>query len=174
MADRTEPLIQFIQNLKKLEEAKFTMAAVALTYIGIDMVSFLSLPKGKTKTTRGDFINWVDMHMKGHPEQPYQYRGKDLYAARCGLLHSFGIEAEMQKKDPDILLVAYHNGGKHMFKKEIHPRLVLLGSASLVNDFVAGVEQFLKEAEKNTASRQRIWERLTKLYNYFPITRLEK
>jgi hypothetical protein len=32
-----------------------------------------------------DFKEWVDTYLKTHPEQPYHYRGKDVYAARCKL-----------------------------------------------------------------------------------------
>jgi len=133
------------------------------------MVSFLSLPAGQNVNNRKNFIDWVDKYMEGHSDQPYQYRGKDLYAARCALLHTFGAEAKAHKDDQDIFLIGYHNGGKHALSPDINPRLLILGTSSLTNDFICGVEVFLKDAKKDENLWKQIWERLLKIHQFFPI-----
>lgn len=64
-----------IAEIKRCEEAGATVSAVAMAYVCIDTMAFLSLPVGREIQGRADFISWVDTYMKGHKAQPYQYRG---------------------------------------------------------------------------------------------------
>jgi len=70
-----------------------------MSFICIDAMANLSRPKDKTKVTRSDFKTWVDKHLSGAAEQTYKYRGKDVYAARCSFLHTYGAESELHEKD---------------------------------------------------------------------------
>jgi len=76
-----------VAQLKRCDECEITIAAVAMSYICIDTLANLSRPPDKVKVTRSDFKQWVDTYLKGHEDQRYQYRGKDVYAARCAVLH---------------------------------------------------------------------------------------
>jgi hypothetical protein len=38
--------------------------------------------------------------LKGHEDQPYKYRGLDVYGARCAVLHAFGTEVDFHNKTP--------------------------------------------------------------------------
>ncbi len=60
----------------------------------------------KSKVTRSDFKEWVDTYLTCHENQPYKYRGKDVYAARCAFLHTYGSEAELHESDPDTIRYA--------------------------------------------------------------------
>ena len=91
-----------IQEIKNCELAGATMAAVTLCYVCIDTMAFLSMPESQDNTTKTDFIGWVDAHLKSHPNQHYEYRGVDVYAARCAVLHTWGAEADAHRKDPTI------------------------------------------------------------------------
>ncbi|MCH8112641.1 MAG: hypothetical protein IH905_11925, partial [Proteobacteria bacterium] len=79
-------------------------------------------------------------------DQPYQYRGIDLYAARCAVLHTYSAEAELHRKDSSVRQFGYSNGGLHFFKPSVSENLVIIGAASFINDVIIGVERFLKDA----------------------------
>lgn len=158
-----------VKELKRCEAAGVTTAALVLAYVCIDTMAYLSLPLDKSEQTRHDFITWVDAYLKGHPDQPYQYRGIDVYAARCGVLHAFSSEAERHRKDPDVRVFGYHDGGKHMVDPAKAPRLVLIGTASFLNDVVQAVEAFLKACQEDAALRARVETRLPKVLQTFLI-----
>src|SRR5262249_57578437 len=97
------------RELKGCEAAGATAAAVVMAYVCIDAMAYLSMPADKSEQTRQDFIAWVDGYLKAHPDQPYQYQGLDVYAARCAVLHAFGSEAALHRSDPHIRLFRYHD-----------------------------------------------------------------
>jgi len=85
-----------------------------------DTLANLARPANKKKVTRSDFKEWVNAHLEGHPDQPYQYRGKDVYAARCALLHKYGSEAELHKEDPDTIMFALVEASLPLVPFKVH------------------------------------------------------
>ena len=158
-------LVQMGKELKRTHSAGLLSATLAFAYVCIDTMSYLSLPSEKSQQERSDFIAWVDTYLKGEPSQPYQYRGLDVYAARCAVLHAFSAEAELQRRDPGVRLFGYHDGGHH----ESHPHLVLIGIASFVNDIVGATEAFLVACQNDADLRARVEPRLVKVLQTFPI-----
>jgi hypothetical protein len=79
-------------NLLKLKsgidaciEKQASAPALILIYSAIDTTAWLD--STKTFSTRTDFIHWVDNYLL--KAKPLQCKAIDLYAARCGLLHTF-------------------------------------------------------------------------------------
>jgi len=158
-----------IKELKRCEAAGATMGALVLAYVCIDVMAYLAMSLDKSEQTKPDFIAWVDGYLKAHPDQPYQYRGIDVYAARCAVLHAFISEAALHRRDPAIRLFGYNDGGKHVFDPAKAPNLVLIGAVSFLNDVVIAVETFLKECQEDPALRVRAETRLPKVLQSFPI-----
>ncbi len=155
-------------EIKRCEEAGATTAAVAMAYVIIDTMAFLALPAGQDLQGRSDFITWVDTYLTGHHDQPYQYRGIDVYGARCALLHAFGSEADFHDKNPDAKMYGYHNGGKHDYDHGINDHLVLIGTASLINDVLHAVAAFIETCKADANLRRRVEGRLPKILAVFP------
>ena len=162
-ANLWDGLVQMGKELKRTHSAGLLSATLAFAYVCIDTMSYLSLPSEKSHQERSDFIAWVDTYLKGEPSQPYQYRGLDVYAARCAVLHAFSAEAELQRRDPGVRLFGYHDGGHH----ESHPHLVLIGIASFVNDIVGAIEAFLVACQNDADLRARVELRLVKVLQTF-------
>ena len=156
-----------VKELKRCAAAGATAAAVIMAYICIDAMAYLSMPADKSEQTRQDFIAWVDGYLKAHPDQPYQYQGLDVYAARCAVLHAFGSEAALHRTDPKIRRFGYNDGGKHLLDPT--KNLVLIATASFLNDLVTAVEAFLQACEEDPVLRARVEARLPKLLQSFPI-----
>jgi hypothetical protein len=163
-------LANIVGEIKKCEAAGATTAALALAFVCIDTMAYLALPVGKEKQGRSDFIEWVDTYLKAHPSQPYQYRGLDVYGARCALLHAYGSEADFHEKYPESKKFGYHDGGKHAYDPHVEERLVLVGTASFLNDLVSGIEEFLKACSADKQLRARVEARLPKVLANFPVT----
>lgn len=139
-----------------------------MAYICIDTLANLSRPASKKKVTRSDFMEWVDTYLQAHPDQPYQYRGKDVYAARCALLHTYGSEAELHEEDPDIIMFGYHDGGKHQYNPSVARRLAIIGTKSFVKDVIHAVYSFIKKCMEDAALKQLVESRLEMVLQTLP------
>ena len=158
-----------VGEIKRCEKHGLTTAAIAMAYICIDSLASLSLPNNKQQVTRTDFVNWVNTYLKAHEEQPYSYRGKDVYAARCAFLHTYGAEAELHKQDSNIIKFVYHDGGKHAYDPDVDPNLVVIGTASLLNDVSLGAELFLKNCIEDRDLKERAESRLPNMLKTIPL-----
>ncbi len=161
-------LPDIVAQIKRCEAAGATMAALTMAYVCIDTMAFLSMPTNQRSQTRSDFITWVNTYLEGHPDQPYQYDGTDVYAARCSVLHAFGAEADLHRRDPNIRKFIYHNGGMHAFNPQVSATVVIIGVASFLNDVVIAVESFMKACEADAALRSRVEARLPTVFQSMP------
>lgn len=164
-----EDIQGLIQEIKMCEATGATMAAIAMAYVCIDTMAFLALPAGQEGQGRGDFITWVDTYLKGVPEQPYQYRGIDVYGARCAILHAFSSEVDFHQQNPDTKIFGYHNGGKHALDTNVSERLVIIGTASFLDDVLRAVWAFSEACKTDPDIRARVDGRLPKVLANFPI-----
>ena len=158
-----------LAEIKRCEAAGATTAAVAMAYVCIDTMAFLSLPANQDKQGRSDFIAWCDTYLKGHEEKPYQYRGMDVYGARCALLHAFGSEIDFHEKYPEAKKFGYHDGGKHAYDPAQDERLVIIGTASFINDVTHALGTFVEACKGDADLRARVAGRLTQVLATFPI-----
>ena len=157
-----------VKEIKNCESAGATIAAVAMSYVCIDTMAYLSMPESQSEQTKQDYIDWVNEYLRGHPDQSYRYDGTDVYAARCALLHTFGAEAKLHREDSNIKKFGYHDGGKHGFDPEITPNLVMIGTASFLNDVVIAVEDFMKACQEDKELRKCVESRLPSVNQWFP------
>lgn len=146
-------------EIRKCEAAGFRTAALTLSFVMIDTVAYLGMPEGRQSQGRAEFIGWVDTYLKGHPEQTYQYRGIDVYGARCAVLHTFGSQGRFHDENPDARIFGYTDGGRHLVGDD-QGRLVLIGLASFYNDVVIAVEAWMGECGRDAQLRARAEARL--------------
>jgi hypothetical protein len=168
--DNWKAIVELVAELKRCDENGLITASVAMSFICIDTLANLSRAADKPKVTRSDFKEWVNLYLIAHDSQPYQYRGKDVYAARCAFLHTYGSEAELHESDPDTIKFAYHDGGKHQYNPEVEPSLVLIGVKSFVNDVVIGVSNFIEGCQNDSDLKQRVASRLPNVLDTVPFS----
>lgn len=168
--DNWGSILGLVAELKRCDDAEITTASLAMAFICIDTLSGLARPIKKDRVTRADFKSWVDKHLKAHADQPYKYRGKDVYAARCAFLHNYGSEANLHKEDPNTIKYGYHDGGEHKYDKSVDPTLAIIGVKSFVNDVVIAVESFLEECQKEPSLKRRVEHRLIHVLQTKPIS----
>lgn len=163
-------LLDLVDEIKKCEDVGSTVAALALFFVCIDTMAFLSMPADKTKQGRSEFIAWVDRYLKADPSQEYQYRGIDVYAARCGLLHAFSAEADLHRNDSSIYVFLYDDGGSHRVDNNHVPKVAIIGTASFLNDLVIAVQTFLVDCVNDAELRGLVGSRLSKVYQMIPLS----
>lgn len=159
------------QQVKSCDEAGFITPSIAMSYICIDTMASLSRPLEKSRVSRSDFVEWCDKYLKAHPEQTYQYRGKDVYAARCSFFHTYGSKSELHAKNRDIPKFVYHDGGRHSFNPEVDPKLVLIATRSFTNDVYNAVCDFLDDCAFDVSLKSRVASRLSEVLAIFPVNK---
>lgn len=69
------------------------LPALVLIYCGIDFMANLSRPMDQPEQSRNDFIKWAEGYMTC--ESRLSVSGLDLYAARCGILHTYTMDSRL-------------------------------------------------------------------------------
>ena len=162
-------LMGLLKEIQTCDDAGATSATAVMVYVGIDVMARLSMSATKDSATRKDFIAWVDKYLKAAPGSEYEYEGKEVYAARCGMVHTYGTEADLHKEDQNLKQFGYHDGGQHRFNPAISTTLVVIGIKSLVHDFLRAVEAFVNDMRADADLRQRVAARLPKIVAVFPL-----
>ena len=143
-------------------------AAVAMVYVGIDTMALLSCPLGQAEQTKNDFMAWVDAYLRADPASDYQYEATDVYAARSGLLHSYGSLAKDHRKSQPPRQFCYIDNGQH--HKDETARVVVISVAALIDDYFRATESFVSAIFKDPALKQRVDSRVHNLFlDRFPL-----
>ncbi len=155
------PIIQILSEIDRAKDAGATTAALAMVYIGIDTMAFLACAIGQRKQDRAQFIAWVDRYLRTDAASEYQYEGLDVYAGRCGLLHTYGSISDLHGKEKPPRTFGYTDTGPH--RSNDADGLVLISIALLIHDFRAAIKMFLGEASQSADLKQRIDSRIGSL-----------
>lgn len=156
----------------KVRDSGAISATVIMTYVAIDTMAFLSMPLNQTKNGKKEFISWVNKYMKTDEMQSYQYIGKDMYAARCGKLHSYSAFSDYANNN-GCKLYGYTGETEHLYNPKESERLVLISVPRLVNDFITGLKNFFQDALKDKTLQQNIDSRIKFVYQQFDINQEE-
>lgn len=157
-----KPLLDMLHEAHTAHAAGATVAALAMVYIGIDTMTWLSLPIGKEKQGRSDFYQWVNTYLKTDASQSYQYVGKDVYAARCAVLHMFSTLSDLHKENPPPKKFGYLDNGAHCTDGD---DLVLISVAVLLRDFSHAIARFATAMQHETELKARVDSRINELLN---------
>jgi len=161
-----QPILELYREIAKAQDADALVAALAMVFVGIDTMAWLSLPISSNSVKRDDFCSWVDTYLKADADQPYQYVGIDVYAARCGMLHSYGSLSDLHKKPNPPKTFGYLDNGPH---RADGSALVLISIAVLIRDFGNALNVFLKSALHDADLKARIDSRIEALVATMPV-----
>lgn len=157
-----KPILDMLDQVRKAQDGGATIAALAMVYVGIDTMAWLSLPVGTEKQGRTDFYRWVDSYLKADATGAYQYAGKDVYAARCAVLHQFSTVADLHRQKAPPKKFGYLDNGPH---RTDGGDLVLISVATLIRDYFRAVAAFTSAAQTDAALKARIDSRMDELLN---------
>lgn len=156
------PIFNLLDQALQAQAAGLTIPALTMVYVGIDTMTWLGLPVGQERQRRQDFYRWVNTYLRADPQEPYQYEGRDVYAARCAVLHQFATVAELHRQANPPKKFGYLDNGPH---RTDGGDLVLISVAMLVRDYRHGVGLFMAAARANRDIKARIDSRVLQLLN---------
>ena len=150
-------------DIKKAKASGAMAGAVILTLSAIEAMAYLGIPLTRKEVHRNDYINWVNKYMKTDPKQPYQYEGIDLYGARCGIVHRYGLTSRLSEQGK-CRIFGYNNGSEHYYNPLISKDMVVISISRFTNDFFKAVTMFLGEVTNDKNLKARVDSRISGLF----------
>lgn len=141
-------------------------SAVILIYSGIDAMAYLVMPANQVKVVRKDFIAWCDRYISFSGKE--KISGKELYSARCGMVHTFGVESD-GTRDGSCRRIVYHIGGADIYANaSIDATVVCVSIEALADAFYRGIDRFLVDLFADQDRRAIAEPRLQQLVQCMP------
>ena len=96
-----------------------------------------------------------------------RYFGRDLYAARCAMLHTYSPQMRKNQKR-----IGYHDGSHHRYGRDIDPSLIMLSVPMLKDDFCMAVSHFL-QASRAGPHWAFVRSRFEDMFQVFPFSEVD-
>jgi hypothetical protein len=138
-------LTKMLGAINCLVEKNYIESALILTYAGIDQMAWLAVPDQETDSEH--FKSWVDKYLD--PQNKLGCTSVDLWAARCGLVHTAAAESRdfFRAKAKKI----YYCSGDFICTENNSQDTVILNATTLIYLFVAGCVAFTTDLESNVS-----------------------
>jgi hypothetical protein len=134
-----------IKNLDGLDEAvvrcldaRLILPALSLVFAGIDIVASLERQPGEG--TKASFTRWVEQYLL--PAKPLGCTSLELYAARCGILHTFTPESDLSRTGKARKI--YYAWGTAV-ASDLHETSNRLGKADVVAMHVSDLHEAFRQ-----------------------------
>ena len=116
-----------------------------LIYSGIDSMAYLSMPESQDDVTRFDFVQWCDRYIR--PDHPHAPTSLELYAARCGVVHSHSAASRLFRDGGKVRQLFYMSDTRNpvLFDPAINKEMLLLSVPALCGWFFDGLDRFIAD-----------------------------
>jgi len=168
----SDPIINAINNgirrgIKVALDNKCFGSTVILLYSGIDAMAYLNMPANQEDVTKNDFIEWADKYIKFPCNE--QLTGKDLYGARCAMLHNYSVFSRMSRNG-ECRVIGYmdHSIPEVRFNPSVSSSLVLVSIQALVDAFSKCIDNYLVDLFSDNNNKMLAEKRLENLVLTFP------
>jgi hypothetical protein len=149
------------------------MPALTLIYCGIDFMAALGQQSANKSKSKERFVLWADSNMDC--QQRLGVSSIDLYAARCGIVHSYTIDSDLSEKGQACrILYAWGNADIEepaRFLQSLGCPEKIIKIEALFEAFAHGVEMFGERLEHDPNFSSLVLKRSRKLFcdqSFFP------
>ena len=147
-------------------DPRMGIPALILLYAGIDGMAWVSIPEDRDDVTGADFQEWTRSYLL--PGSGLDCDEADLWAARCGLVHSQIMDSRTARQGK-ARHIWYHVGPGNRYFIPIHQHSkqlpATIGLDQLVAAFRRGTERFFERIEQDPELRTRIWRRAQRYFD---------
>jgi len=144
------------------------LPGLILLYSTVDIVASLDRPESKEDVTRTDFVSWVDKYMR--PTSTLRCNAINLYAARCGLLHTYAPGSKLSREGAaKEIYYAWGTGKVETLEKLMkaqrwHIPACAIHVDTLLKVFEVGVQRFRRDIGTDTQKADRVYARAAKFF----------
>ncbi len=147
-------------------EKKAITPALILIYSAIDTTGWLD--STEAFSTRNDFMSWVDRYLL--KAKPLRCTSLDLYAARCGLLHTFTPDSQLSSSGKArVICYAWGKAKAEDLQRTIDFKnksneLVAVHVYELYEAWKSGLVPFGEDLDKDPARSTRVLAKAGKFF----------
>ena len=138
-----------ISAIEDCRDRKQILPCITLIYCGIDIVA--SLEKNKGEGTASAFQRWTNNYLL--PEKIFGCSSKDLYGARCGVVHTFSSASDYSRigKARQIIYAWGKASANDLQRiaKTIKRNDIVIHLDELITSYKNGVNNFFSELSKD-------------------------
>lgn len=142
-------ILNLLAAIDDCRERKQLLPCLLLIYSGIDIVA--SLERKYDEGTAAAFQRWVDNYI--YPETNFDCSSKDLYGARCGIVHTFSSFSDYSRSGrAKEVIYAWGNASADKLRevsKTVGRTNIVLDIDRLIFVFKSGVGNYFLEVSKN-------------------------
>ncbi len=145
-----------------------TLPGLILLYAHIDITASLNRPSGKDDVTRKDYKDWVNEFLL--PGSKLRCSADDLYAARCGLIHSYMAEAKATRsREAKQIFYAWGTAKGATLQEALrggglHSEAVAIHVDELFEAFRNGLKRFMESLDNDPQKARLAYERAKKYF----------
>lgn len=141
------------------------LPALMLIYAGVDGMAYVSLHEAQLDVHAADFKAWAHKYLL--PASGLACTADDLYAARCGIVHSHQVDSRLAREGK-ARHVWYHVGSEGIylipFHLKAHVNPIVVPIDQLAAAFQQAVDKFFQDIEKDPPLAKRVWSRAGKYF----------
>jgi len=160
---------EFTISVKLLLDAAHTLPALVMLYAAIDILGSLLRPESESDTKGEYFKKWVDDYMIGHLQ--VAFTSEDLWAARCGLLHTHTASSTLSRQGKARQLHYFRAQGaslplamQHAMKEASAQGKLFADVDAFYTAFADGTQRFLAAVQSNATLEKRVLHHSTYLF----------
>jgi hypothetical protein len=135
------------------------IAALTLIYSAIDSLAFLNTSATKNSVSRSDYVAWTQKYMD---LQKLGVTALELYAARCGIVHSYAAESELYRLRK-VRLIFYAWGSAQPLKG-LKADQTMIHVNELADALIKGTQALLTEVTLDSQKAQVVEKKLDKVF----------
>jgi hypothetical protein len=163
MSNSEKLLVKYIENnigaIKALHREQCFEQSLVVLYALIDTVGLVDNQFGKTSANRTTFKNWINTYVN---VSSLNVSADDIYAARCGILHSFSSESDLSRKGRAKEIQYYldqsnSEGFKILTQSNHQTNVITVPLIEFFNEIKSGMEKMIVSIDfKNAEVQSRI------------------
>ena len=154
-----------------LVERQYVQSGLVVLYSTIDAAAWLGVT-GDGDVTRTDFVSWVEAYLL--PGTSLRCTGLELYAARCGVLHSLTAFSRLSREGK-VRTIGYARGTASAGR--LNDVAAVLGRSDIVGVHVddlrgalrIGMQRFLDATALDPDRWSNLRDRAKNLFSHLPI-----
>jgi hypothetical protein len=160
---------EFTQSIKLTRDAGYDLSSRILMFAAIDMFGSFLRPVNEADTNGGHFKRWVSDYMI--PGSGLPLTADDLWAARCGLLHTHTASSKLSREG-DAVEIHYYKGipneaWEHAFRSIATQRKQFINLDRLNEAFERGIGNFLDDIQRNPELEKRVLHHCSRVLGHW-------
>ena len=154
---------ELVKAINLLQRNRLLLPSIMVSFSTIDILAGLTRPSQKVESDGQDFRAWVEKYVLPGSKLPCS--ANDLWAARCGLLHTYTPEARdirAGKARPLLYALGSLDDDDRASTELSLGEYVVIVSQDLFNSLSVAFDRFMREVAADSALGQLVDERAAK------------